>query len=55
MRDEQLKGWLPEARKEEPVAAKVAATEGTEAVPMGEGGEEMEERREKAPADMTNW
>ena len=41
--------------KEEAEAAKITAIEGTTSVIVGPGGEETEERREKAPAEMTNW
>ena len=49
MQAEHLKRWLEEVRKDETVAAKLAATEGTTSVLEGKGGWETEDRREKTP------
>ena len=55
MRNEHIKGWLSKAQKEEAEAAKTSATEGTATILGGKGGKETEERREKTPAEMTDW
>ena len=55
MRAEHLKGWFTEARRDESVSANLSETEGTTAVIGGILGEEMDEIREKAPTEMTNW
>ena len=46
---------MAEARKEETVAEKAAAAEGKTSVLRGTGGEETEDKMEKAPAEMTDW
>ena len=55
MRAEHLKGWLEEAQKEDNVGVKAAEIEGTAEVLRGTGGQETEEKMEKAPLEMTNW
>ena len=55
MRAEHLKECLAEAQKEEAIAAKAAATEGVSSVLGGQGGGGTSEKRDKAPAEMTNW
>ena len=55
MQTEHLKGWLVKAQKEEEAAAKAVVTEGTGVLLGGTGGEDTEEKKEKASADMTNW
>ena len=46
---------MVEARKEEAAAAKSAAKEGMAEGFRGIEGEEMEDKREKMAAEMTNW
>ena len=55
MRAEHLKGWFTEARNDESVSANLSETEGTTAVIGGTGRGEVDEIREKAPTEMTNW
>ena len=58
MRAEHIKGWMAKARKkekEEAVTAQKSVEEGITALLRGTGGEDTEERKGKAPADMSNW
>ena len=58
VRAEHLNRWLVEASKKERREAEeeqTTAAEGTTVVPDGTGGEGMEYRTGKTPAEVSNW